>query len=77
MVAGQDLDGDGYGDMCIGSVDTDYGQGHVRLYRGGPALDATCDAVWIGENTNHEFGYALAVEAGTNRLAPADPLETG
>lgn len=66
IAAGLDLDGDGHGDICVGSTDWDYGQGHVRFYRGGPALDATCDGVWIGEQSGQEFGCSLAMGPDVN-----------
>lgn len=59
-----DFNGDGYGDIVIGSPSYDTGtmsnNGAVFVYHGGPALDAVADLVIPGPWTNYAFGTAIS-----------------
>ena len=53
-----DLDGDGYGDLVVGAPRA--GNGELRIYRGGPALDATADRVIHARAQDSRFARSLA-----------------
>lgn len=58
-VAGGDLNGDGFDDVAIGAPYDD--DGTVQVFWGGAPMDATVDAVAIGEPGHYQFGHSLAV----------------
>jgi hypothetical protein len=53
-----DLDGDGYADLVVGAPRA--GNGELRIYRGGPSLDATADRVIHARAQDSRFGRSLA-----------------
>jgi hypothetical protein len=54
-----DLDGDGFGDVAVGSVGTATRAGTVLIYRGGPEFDASADFVLRGPAPGDRFGAAV------------------
>jgi PKD repeat protein len=61
--AAGDMDGDGFGDLVVGSWlysgDT-YSVGRADVYLGGPSMDALPDLTLIGERTDDRLGVSVA-----------------
>ena len=78
VLAAGDLNGDGFGDLAVGSPDEDSGAGRVRVYRGsmsGPSHDAP----WlfgVGGQAGQEFGTAAGTAGDVNGDGYADLLIT-
>ncbi|MCU0224991.1 MAG: FG-GAP-like repeat-containing protein [Acidobacteria bacterium] len=78
VLAAGDLNGDGFGDLAVGSPDEDGSAGRVRVYRGsmsGPSHDAP----WVfgaGGQAGQQFGTAVGTAGDVNGDGYADLLIT-
>jgi len=63
MDMGQDVNGDGYGDIIFGCRAWNNGQGRGYLYYGGPraTMDTKCDKTFTGESVRDEFGSSVCL----------------
>ena len=63
LVLGEDVNGDNYGDILIGTRHwlSGDGTGRAYLYYGGPVanMDITCDKIFSGENAGDNFGNSV------------------
>lgn len=62
-----DVNGDGYGDLLVGARGYGYeNTGRAYLYCGGPVMDRVPDKVYRAEETNQQFGFAVASAGDVN-----------
>lgn len=60
-VLGADLDGDGYGELLLGTAESASQPGSVSVAIGPPSGFVTATATWTGQSPGDGTGYALAV----------------
>jgi hypothetical protein len=76
IAGGRDFDGDGYTDLAVGAPDVDgpagTNAGEMRLYRGGPGLDAIADGIFKGGASGGELGSFVDFLADFNGDGHAD-----
>ena len=61
-----DVNGDGYQDIIVGAINYNNTIGRAYLYFGGPAMDATADVVFNGENISNYFGISVSKAGDVN-----------
>lgn len=69
-----DVNGDGYSDIIISAVATNFFKGVVFLYYGGNVPDITPDQMFSGESDNNNFGFLLSPGGDINGDGYSDVL---
>ncbi|MFO0559749.1 MAG: integrin alpha [Polyangiales bacterium] len=85
-----DVNGDGYGDVAVGSPSADSSQGRVDVFYGGPTgIGSTPSVTLRGSEPRDSFGFSLAsagdlngdgfadLAVGAYRAAPSGRIEAG